>query len=143
MPAPKRADRSSVKDTWVSVRIPSNRLAALDAAVARSSQRMKREVSRTEFMLSAVFRAVQEEGVSLDNPVVTLTLPFVESGTLPLPFSAPAQPPSPPPPVASAAVESASETPAPKKRRRSKPSLKGVDVVHLPPRRGSARPRSP
>jgi hypothetical protein len=134
MPAPKRADRSSVKDTWVSVRIPSNRLAALDAAVARTSQRMKREVSRTEFMLGAVFRAVQEEGVSLDDPVVTLTLPFVDSGTLPLPFGAPA--PAPSPPVASAAaVEPASPGPArKKKRRRSNPSMKGVDVVRLPPR---------
>jgi hypothetical protein len=136
MPAPKRADRSSVKDTWVSVRIPSNRLAALDAAVARTAQRMKREVSRTEFMLTAVFRAVEEEGVSLDDPVVTLTLPFVDSGTLSLPFAAPAPAPPSPPVASAAAVEPASPVPARKKkrRRRSNPSMKGVDVVHLPPR---------
>jgi hypothetical protein len=131
MPAPKRADRSSVKDTWVSVRIPSNRLAALDAGVARTAQRMKREVSRTEFILSAVFRAVQEEGVSLDDPVVTLTLPFVDSGTLTLPFAAPAPAPPSPPVASAAAVEPARKK---KRRRRSNPSMEGVDVVHLPPR---------
>ena len=92
---------------------------------------MKRDVSRTEFMLAGVLRAVQEEGVSLDYSLASLTLPFVESATLPLPFDAPAPapPPSPPPPVAPAVVEPASTARAPKKRRRSKPSLEGVDVV--------------
>jgi hypothetical protein len=136
MPRQKRADRSSVKDTlFISVRVPAHRLAALDAAVARVSQRFNRDVNRSEFMLSAVFRAVEQEGVSLDAPLITLPLPFEDSATLLLPFDAPAPavPPSLPHPVAPAPDEQASRVLGPKKRR-SKPSLEGVDVVRLPPR---------
>jgi hypothetical protein len=129
----KRADRSTVKDTFISVRVPAHRLAALDAAVARVSQRFNRDVSRSEFMLSAVFRAVEQEGVSLDDPLTTLPLPFVDSATLPLPFDtpAPAAPPALSRPVAPASNEQAVLAP---KKRRSKPSFEGVDVVRLPPR---------
>jgi hypothetical protein len=68
MPRPKRADRTSIGDTFVSLRLPSHQLAAIDAAVARASQHAGRDMSRSELILSAVLRATREEGVSVDSP---------------------------------------------------------------------------
>lgn len=75
MVRPRKADRGSIVDETVSIRLTKAGLAAVDAAVARTAATAESRgihVTRSEFMIAAVFRAVRATGVVIEEPIARL-----------------------------------------------------------------------
>jgi hypothetical protein len=77
MARPRQADRRAIANNHVTVRFTDAGLAALDAAVDRtaaSAESRRSIVTRTDFVLDAVFAAIRAAGVVVSDPVAPLLL---------------------------------------------------------------------
>lgn len=114
MGRPKKADRSTIADTFLSARLTLHELASLDVATARVGQTRGRTITRSAFVLEAIRNAIRAAGVDLDA-----------SGLLSLPFPA-----SEPPPSEQSTLLGLGSA-----------AVGDVEVIRQPPARSMRRPR--
>ena len=77
MGRPRQADRRAIAAHHVTVRFTEAGIAALDTAVSRtaaSAETRRNIVTRTDFVLDAVFTAIRAAGVVVADPIAPLLL---------------------------------------------------------------------